>query len=227
MLLYCGFRFVGLLAITSGVTCFAQVQTKNKILDKLENVHIIENSFQVLNSFNVLDCMSECLKIPNCVSAQFGFNRCELFDITQAHFGVFEHSSSCVYMYTTPLFNCSHVFGASCYWVNSNSVTWPAANESCAIQGAHLADVHSAAEHDFIVSILDSPAWLGASDLAVEGEWRWVANNDLMTYDDKLSADGGDSLSGGEADCLVKGSDDHWHDINCELRFMPFLCEYP
>jgi hypothetical protein len=45
----------------------------------------------------------------------------------------------------------------------------------------YLATVTSAAENTFIQSILLDDAWLGGSDAAVEGEWRWVTGPEAGT----------------------------------------------
>ncbi len=38
----------------------------------------------------------------------------------------------------------------------------------------HLATITSQEENDFVQALLTSSSWLGGSDEAVEGEWRWV-----------------------------------------------------
>lgn len=64
------------------------------------------------------------------------------------------------------------------------SGTWDQALTDAAAQlflgeAGYLVAITSAAENDFLLSTfddsLDSFAWIGASDGAVEGEWRWAA----------------------------------------------------
>ncbi|MFO0948085.1 MAG: lectin-like protein [Planctomycetota bacterium] len=39
----------------------------------------------------------------------------------------------------------------------------------------HLATFGSAAEHQFVIdNFQNSPAWIGFTDVAIEGEWRWI-----------------------------------------------------
>ncbi len=64
-------------------------------------------------------------------------------------------------------------------FVNAGSISWTAARDAAAthkyfgLQG-YLVTVTSAAESSFVSSKLQGEGWLGASDAAVEGEWRWV-----------------------------------------------------
>ncbi|WP_375474580.1 DUF4347 domain-containing protein, partial [uncultured Nostoc sp.] len=65
-------------------------------------------------------------------------------------------------------------------FVNAGSpISWTAARDAAAtrnyfgLQG-YLVTVTSAAESSFVSSKLQGQGWLGASDAAVEGEWRWV-----------------------------------------------------
>ncbi|MDF1726467.1 MAG: VCBS domain-containing protein [Sulfitobacter sp.] len=54
--------------------------------------------------------------------------------------------------------------------------TWSQASADAALRGGHLATITSQQEMDFIADIQagDLLAWLGGSDAAVEGTWRWV-----------------------------------------------------
>jgi hypothetical protein len=45
----------------------------------------------------------------------------------------------------------------------------------------YLATITSAAENTFIQNLLVEDAWLGGSDAAVEGEWRWIAGPEAGT----------------------------------------------
>ncbi|MEH2080425.1 MAG: DUF4347 domain-containing protein, partial [Nostoc sp.] len=65
-------------------------------------------------------------------------------------------------------------------FVNAGSpISWTAARDAAAarnyfgLQG-YLVTVTSAAESSFVSSKLQGEGWLGASDAAVENEWRWV-----------------------------------------------------
>ncbi|MEH2043186.1 DUF4347 domain-containing protein [Nostoc sp.] len=70
-------------------------------------------------------------------------------------------------------------------FVNAGSpISWTAARDAAAarnyfgLQG-YLVTVTSAAESSFVSSKLQGEGWLGASDAAVEGEWRWVTGPEV------------------------------------------------
>ncbi|NDA10497.1 MAG: C-type lectin domain-containing protein, partial [Verrucomicrobia bacterium] len=41
-------------------------------------------------------------------------------------------------------------------------------------ESGYLANVTTAGENAFVLSMISTSSWLGASDIAVEGEWRWM-----------------------------------------------------
>lgn len=64
-------------------------------------------------------------------------------------------------------------------YVDSNVKYWQAEAAANAAQlngvNGHMVTITSAAENTFVDSIIGNHVWLGANDLVVEGEWRWVA----------------------------------------------------
>ncbi|MCA9048746.1 MAG: cadherin domain-containing protein, partial [Planctomycetaceae bacterium] len=88
------------------------------------------------------------------------------------------------------------------YKVVSSATTWATAQTNAIAAtlngvGGQLATIRSAAEFEFVRSVGQtagiSGGWLGASDSAVEGEWRWY---DGTTADDRFALANGDSFSG-------------------------------
>ncbi|NBT49229.1 MAG: hypothetical protein EBT07_15700, partial [Actinobacteria bacterium] len=81
------------------------------------------------------------------------------------------------------------------YQIISGNFTWEQAKADAEARGGHLATITSGAESDFIFQLFgstlgDSSArpgplanhtWLGASDAASEGTWRW-ANGESWSY---------------------------------------------
>lgn len=66
-------------------------------------------------------------------------------------------------------------FDGNYYQFVAGSLGWAAASTDAATNGGHLATVTSAAENAHIHTLNGSAVgWLGATDAAVEGEWRWV-----------------------------------------------------
>ncbi|MES2559229.1 MAG: HYR domain-containing protein [Bacteroidota bacterium] len=64
-------------------------------------------------------------------------------------------------------------------WVPLNGVTWHSARAAAALRyysgmQGYLVTVTSQAEMNFVSSKLQGAGWMGASDLAYEGVWRWV-----------------------------------------------------
>ena len=64
-------------------------------------------------------------------------------------------------------------------WVPANGITWLQAKAQAATKSfngmqGYLVTVTSAAEMAFVNSKLQGQGWMGASDLAYEGIWRWV-----------------------------------------------------
>lgn len=57
-------------------------------------------------------------------------------------------------------------------------VTWAEARIACQARGAgwDLAKIESAELNDFVAVMLPFEAWMGGSDAAVEGAWRWVSD---------------------------------------------------
>jgi PKD repeat protein len=71
-------------------------------------------------------------------------------------------------------------------FVKSQGISWTAANAAASnmkyfgLQG-YLATITSYAENAFIQQKTEGVGWIGASDAAVEGEWRWVTGPEAGT----------------------------------------------
>ncbi len=107
-------------------------------------------------------------------------------------------------------------------------MTWEDAREACGRRGAHLATLTSVAEQGFVdANFIERWAdayhfWIGATDRASEGEFRWVTGEPFQ-----FKAFGGDQPDSRDPfdDCLVlKGLTRGWHDHACAMRY-PALCE--
>jgi len=68
------------------------------------------------------------------------------------------------------------------YTQTTDFTTWTQARQNAAQAGlegvpeltGHLATITSQEENDFVFGLLTATSWLGGSDAAVEGEWRWT-----------------------------------------------------
>jgi hypothetical protein len=94
----------------------------------------------------------------------------------------------------TALFNR---FNGHYYEFVSGNLTWENARTAAAsrtnlgLQG-YLATITSQPENEFVASKLEGQGWVGASDAAVEGEWRWVTGPEAGT----LFWQGGTAVAG-------------------------------
>jgi flagellar hook assembly protein FlgD len=64
------------------------------------------------------------------------------------------------------------------YYVYKANVTWKKAKALCEAKGGHLVTITSAKENTFVKSLVEKAnigyCWLGATDEAKEGTWKWV-----------------------------------------------------
>lgn len=77
-------------------------------------------------------------------------------------------------------------FGTHYYKRYDQPMNWHAGNAFCSQKGGYLAVITSESENDFIKakftsSISNHGTWLGGSDEATEGTWKWV-NNEKWSY---------------------------------------------
>jgi hypothetical protein len=119
------------------------------------------------------------------------------------------------------------------------NVTWNEANSIAIGAGGHLVTITSQTEYQRIRNLAGSdPIWLGGTDSAQEGVWRWV-NGGVFFVDD--GAIGGAAVrgavnhwndfepnnSGGEEDCLEMGAAGGWNDVQCGgPQIHPFVIEF-
>ncbi len=83
------------------------------------------------------------------------------------------------------------------YWICSDATGWQSARAGCASVGMQLAKIDSPEENNFLARRLTKEAWLGATDSAVPGEWRWLQGSSLL-------------WSGGPAGTPVAGQFVNW-----------------
>jgi hypothetical protein len=114
----------------------------------------------------------------------------------------------------------------------------------CTAQNMVLISIETAPENTFVAGKIKGSTWLGGSDEAKEGEWRWITGNDLFwdhgTIDGKYSNwlgqpqqpnDNGPNNS--HENCLtitptgavVTAGSGKWNDINCGLTGSRWACE--
>ena len=90
-------------------------------------------------------------------------------------------------------------FGCKCYFPSLTWLPWNQSRGVCVSHGADLVVVDSEEEMDFISSY-NSYFWLGATDEAGEGTWRWV-DGTVLSLDNPSWSRGGPQ-GGGAKNCL-------------------------
>jgi hypothetical protein len=104
--------------------------------------------------------------------------------------------------------------------------------------GGYLTTITSAAENAFVRNLISAPAWIGGSDVAVEGEWRWIggdteagqqfwqgtgtgsAQNGFYT-----NWNGGEPNNSGNEDYMQMLTNGRWNDFNGGSA-IPYVIEW-
>jgi hypothetical protein len=108
--------------------------------------------------------------------------------------------------------------------------TWSDARTHCAQQLlGDLAHINDAAENTFVQSHLTVASWIGGSDTATEGTWRWANDSSVffmggnsVGYGNWSSGEPNDS--GGNEDCAEAYTNGLWNDDTCSTAH-GFVCE--
>jgi len=121
-------------------------------------------------------------------------------------------------------------------YVKKRGISWTEARDAAAglnyygLQG-YLATITSSVENDFIWSKIDGVGWIGASDAAVEGVWRWVTGPEAGTqfWQGTHGANGSpvngrySNWNNGEPNNVQKawGDDEDYAHINADPNSVP------
>lgn len=104
----------------------------------------------------------------------------------------------------------------------------------------YLATISDEDENDYITARLVGDGWFGASDQAVEGEWRWVAgpetgilfwlgNGSGQLQEDQFAnwaSSEPNNSSGGEHCAQFYGNGSGWNDLPCTMTLSSYVVEY-
>lgn len=137
--------------------------------------------------------------------------------------------------------SCASLDGHS-YWFCKTTLNWSDAEAACETQSMHLARIDSQIENDFLVSTggpfgvfaLNGFAQMGANDLELAGEWRWV--DGTLFWQGGPTGAAVDGLfsnwlasspsSSGVQQCSGILSSGKWQVRSC-TALVPFICEAP
>lgn len=112
------------------------------------------------------------------------------------------------------------------YVVYGSSVKWSTAKKLCENLGGHLAVITSSKENaavSALVTACGKNCWIGATDSAKEGSWKWV-NSSSFKY--KAWAEGQpDNAGKGQDYAYISGKTGQWMD-GYSTATAYFICEY-
>ena len=114
---------------------------------------------------------------------------------------------------------------------------WSDADVYCSDNyGGHLAKVTSEALNIYLEHLSNPDGgvgtearvvWIGGNDLVVEGDWRWVSDNSVMTYTNWWPHE--PENRGGIEHCAfmaTRFSEMKWGDISCKGQYHSFFCQW-
>lgn len=103
--------------------------------------------------------------------------------------------------------------------------TWEEAQRDAVRRGGYLAIITSAEENELVrVAFSNQQGWIGLSDTAVEGTYRWVDNTVLGTYRNWATGEPNDY--GGNEDCIAMYVGGTWNDWPSTQRLSYYVLEY-
>jgi len=107
-----------------------------------------------------------------------------------------------------------------CYHVSEERLNWGASQEYCWGLGGYLAEFSSLEEEHTLDSVLNHEViyWIGLSDFAQEGTWRWQESHQIPSYNNWFQTEPY------EGDCAVKtwshGYAGQWGDYYCDSNYI-------
>ncbi|XP_071177965.1 perlucin-like protein [Mytilus edulis] len=125
-----------------------------------------------------------------------------------------------------------------CYHYSSSRQTWTTAENTCEQFGGQLVVIEDNDENSFIERFIKrfltlsrnyahdwtfNYTWIGASDLAKEGNWLWITGKTLGLYTNWRAPNPNNGNGYFEEDCM-DWSFGGWNDNNCASR-LNFVCE--
>ena len=118
-------------------------------------------------------------------------------------------------------------FGGHTYYYVNRKSTWYEAKYFSEKMGGHLVTITSAAENNFLSSFVgDQTVWIGLTDEASEGTWKWV-NGEGFSYSNWCSGEPNNSSNESDQSENYAGlwAGGTWNDYP-GYPLYPFICEF-
>ena len=111
------------------------------------------------------------------------------------------------------------------YFCSEYNATWSSANAAAIAAGGHLAVINDAAENEFIRShIMAGHAWIGLTDQASEGSFKWVTGEALSYSNWDVGQP--NNYNGNEDHVRILQSNGKWTDKNGGIS-LEYVMEIP
>ncbi|XP_067828906.1 C-type lectin domain family 10 member A-like [Heptranchias perlo] len=117
-------------------------------------------------------------------------------------------------------------FKGKCYYFSTLLKNWHNANLQCFLTWSQLIVINNEEEHDFVSStIMNQRYWIGLSDIAMEGQWRWVDGTESKAT--RLFWAPGEPNNHGKSEhCAHTMEHGTWNDVPCTITYK-WICERP
>ncbi|XP_071488096.1 C-type mannose receptor 2-like, partial [Diadema antillarum] len=109
-------------------------------------------------------------------------------------------------------------YGTACYYLNSDTLTWPDAQAWCVTQGGNLASIADSGVNSHVASVISgySKAHIGFTDLDADGTWTWY-DGSTDTY---TNWNGGEPNGNYQTNCGGIYSSGTWDDYPCTSQLV-------